>query len=181
MVNTLRKRCRTRGRQGFTLVEVAISTVILLVGAGMLAQTVSALGKIARSNREAALALRAAGNTMESLRGVPLAEAFARFNDTPDDDPDEDSPGASFVVNGLADEGSTATGVVTFPTVNGELREDFVDVALGMPRDLNGDGLTDPQDHAADYTMLPVRVSVSWQGAMGPRTTTITGNLYELE
>jgi prepilin-type N-terminal cleavage/methylation domain-containing protein len=49
------------------------------------------------------------------------------------------------------------------------LREDFVDKALGMPRDLNGDSLVDDCDHASDYVILPVHVSLEWRGDFGPR------------
>jgi hypothetical protein len=50
------------------------------------------------------------------------------------------------------------------------LREDVVDAALGMPRDLSGDGVVDGLNHAGDYSILPVRVRVEWSGARGDET-----------
>ena len=52
-----------------------------------------------------------------------------------------------------------------------QLREDFVDDELGMPRDLNGDNVIDSKDHSEDYIILPVRVRMSWEGLGGTRTT----------
>ncbi len=51
-----------------------------------------------------------------------------------------------------------------------QVREDFVDARLGMPRDLNGDSVIDQLDHSQDYLILPVRVRMRWQGVFGERT-----------
>lgn len=48
-----------------------------------------------------------------------------------------------------------------------QLREDYDDLALGMPRDLDGDNVIDDQDHARDYVRLPVCVRVVWEGPNG--------------
>lgn len=50
-----------------------------------------------------------------------------------------------------------------------ELREDVEHEALGMPRDLDGDGVVDALDHRDDYVVLPVCVHVEWQGRLGAR------------
>ena len=51
-----------------------------------------------------------------------------------------------------------------------ELREDYHDPELGLPRDLNGDSIIDAEDHAEDYILLPVLIRVEWAGRFGPRT-----------
>lgn len=51
-----------------------------------------------------------------------------------------------------------------------QLREDFVDDELGMPRDLDGDSVIDNGNHARNYLILPVRIRLQWQGVFGPRT-----------
>ena len=64
-------------------------------------------------------------------------------------------------------------GRLTFPgpmdDSEWELREVYVDEALGMPRDLNGDNLQDELDRRADYVRLPVCVRVTWDGPNGPQ------------
>ena len=105
---------------------------------------------------------------------LPRAEVFARYNATAADDPTSgDSPGAAFDVVGLAPlpgDPDGRVGSIEFPGDGIELREDDVDRDLGMPRDLNGDGILDASDHALDYLLLPVRVTVSFAGQGGPRT-----------
>ena len=39
---------------------------------------------------------------------------------------------------------------------------------MGMPRDLDGDGVIDALDHSGDYRLLPVLVRVAWRGSSGP-------------
>ena len=91
------------------------------------------------------------------------------------------APGANFAVpelNGLPGDADGLCGRVIFPTqlvgAVEQLREDVIDAELGMPKDLNGDaGVIDALDHAANYRLLPVRVRVEWQGAIGPRRVDI--------
>ena len=101
-------------------------------------------------------------------------EVFAAFNEDAADDPEGagTAPGADFAVPGLSALSSDADGMVgkiIFPTIAGELREDVTDAALGMPRDLNGDGVTDSADHSGDFVLVPVRIRLEWRGSAGPR------------
>lgn len=67
--------------------------------------------------------------------------------------------------------GGGSTGGVTAVSISEwQLREDFVDDELGMPRDLNGDSVVDDEDHGGDYLILPVRVRLRWDGVFGERT-----------
>jgi type II secretory pathway pseudopilin PulG len=50
-----------------------------------------------------------------------------------------------------------------------ELREDYQDEGLGLPRDLNGDSILDSLDHSKDYILLPILIRVKWEGENGPR------------
>ena len=50
------------------------------------------------------------------------------------------------------------------------LREDVVDRDLGMPRDLNGDLVVDDLDHSNDYSILPVRLQITWHSRSGDRS-----------
>ena len=70
-----------------------------------------------------------------------------------------------------ADDDDGFVGRIEFPSVavGGDLqvREDLKSAVLGMPRDLNADGVVDAADHAADYVILPVRVRLEWTGSRG--------------
>ena len=83
------------------------------------------------------------------------------------------APGGSFDVQGLRpllDDPDGAVGAIVFPTMveagDLQLREDVALPELGMPRDLNGDGV-DALDHSDDYLVLPVSLEIEWLGSGG--------------
>ena len=166
-------RARSRGRAGFSVVELLITLTILLVATRMTVQTLVSVNRLSPANRETSAALAAVKNVIEEMRNVEFSEIFARYNDDPSDDPAlGSSPGADFDADLLEAQAADADGLVgriEFPTLSGELREDFDDRDLGMPRDLNGDGIEDVSDHAGDYAILPVRIRIEWSGRAGDR------------
>jgi Tfp pilus assembly protein PilV len=56
---------------------------------------------------------------------------------------------------------------------NETLREDIVAPEYGLPCDLNGDGVIDGLNHAADYKILPLVIRLDWPIA-GGGTRTVT-------
>lgn len=56
---------------------------------------------------------------------------------------------------------------------NETLREDTVAPEYGLPCDLNGDGVIDNKNHAADYKILPLVIRLDWPTADGG-TRTVT-------
>lgn len=167
---------RARGaRAGMSLLELMIAIVLLLIG--MLGFTQSLVSSVTTgaTTRETSLATEAARRTLETLSSEDFGQVFARYNADPTDDPGGagSAPGASFAVAGLqaaAGDPDGLPGEILFPTLAGApgvLREDAVNAALGVPRDLDGDGVVDALDHASDYRLLPVVVRVSWRGKAG--------------
>lgn len=160
-----------------------MASAVLTIAAGGLMSSIVASMALNRVNNETGLAQAYARRAIERMKGVDFADVFATFDKNPADDPSGvgTAPGANFEAFGLeplATDLDGRPGEISFPTVDfggvAQLREDVSDPALGMPRDLNGDGLPpDALDHAADYRVLPVRVRVQWRGATGPRSITI--------
>ena len=158
-----------------SLVELLMAVVLLLIG--MLGFTESLISSVTTgaSTREAGLATQAGRRTIETLQSTPFAQVLATYNDHPGDDPvlPGTAPGADFAVPGLMPQENDADGMVgeiIFPSdggVPGELRENVADLALGTPRDLNGDGGFDGADHSSDYRVLPVLVRLRWRGKVG--------------
>jgi prepilin-type N-terminal cleavage/methylation domain-containing protein len=175
---------RGRGRRdGFSLLEVMISSTVFLIVAGAVVTTLVVSNALNMTGRETALASRGAQSILEELKATPFEEVFARYNVIPDDDPGGTSPGANFAVTGLtpgSDDADGFVGAIEFPGGGQELHEDGEDAELGLPRDLDGDGAVDDQDHAADYRILPVRVVISWNGQNGARTFELVTVLTEL-
>ncbi len=174
----LRRRAK-RSRAGFALVEVMMAAVVLTVAISGLSASILVAMSLNRVNRDTSIAQQAARRTLEEIESRTFSEIFAAYNANVGDDAGLLSAalGANFAVQGLnplPGDADGQCGRVIFPTqLNGgieQLREDVVDVELGMPLDLNGDlGVIDGLDHAANYRLLPVRVRVEWQGAIGPR------------
>jgi prepilin-type N-terminal cleavage/methylation domain-containing protein len=163
-------------RAGFSLIEMSVAAVVLTVAVCGLSGSIVSSVALNRVNHETALAEAAVRGTMERITGSTFAETFARFNADPADDPGGagTAPGATFAVTGLRGDGGALPGRITFPVGAPDvLREDVDDVALGMPRDLNGDGVVDAADHSGNYCLLPVRVTVTWRGVSGLRSLTV--------
>ena len=169
---------------GFTLVELLVAATVFTLVAGAVINVIVASTALNRTNRESVLAMEAASSIVETLKATPLDEVFARFDASAGNDPAAGvSPGAAFEVEGLDPQTGDADGFVggiSFPGDGAVLREDADDPDLGLPRDLNGDSAVDALDHAADYRLLPVRVSVQWTGKTGARSIeliTVLGDL----
>jgi hypothetical protein len=180
------RRVSQHQREGFSLVEVAILAILLLVAVGGLSGAVLSSLRLARATEESALGDEAARALAARMRTQTFGDLFRLYNDDPADDPGGPGkgPGAAFDVAGLtprAGDPDGRVGRIVFPAVDlpggaKALREDVVDPRLGMPslgmagRDLNGDGAVDALDHADDYVLLPARLIVEWTGAGGNRT-----------
>ncbi len=178
---------RKGSRSGFTLVELAIVSVILLVAIGGLSGAVISSRQLARVNEETATADSAARRMLEELHGVGFVDIFYAYNDDPDDDEGipGSAPGTGFEVRGLTPQANDPDGLcgrIIFPSqeVFGveQLREDLDIPELGLPRDLNGDGDIDGEDHGGDYVMLPVTVRIEWTGVNGNRFVEFSTLLY---
>lgn len=181
----MRTRTMPAGReQGFTLLEVMISATVFLLVSGAVVTSLVVSSALNTSNREAALASRAAQSMVEELKATTFAEVFSRYNATKGDDPaGGTSPGNAFGVQGLdvaADDADGFAGAILFPGNGLQLLENTADAELGLPRDLDGDTLVDAADHAADYRILPVRVRVEWSGKSGAQALELVTVLTEL-
>ena len=181
----MRSARSAHGRAGFTLLELLVSATVFMLVAGAVGTTIALSTALGRTNRETALAARAAQSLLEELKGAAeFGELYARYNATSGDDPaGGTSPGWDFAVRGLqprSDDGDGFVGRVEFPGTGKELLEDGDDDELGLPRDLDGDGAIDGVDHAGDYRILPVRVVIEWEGQKRARSLALVTVLTEL-
>ena len=167
-----------------TLIELVLVLGILAMAFGMLSSTMIANSRQRSVNRESAMAAGAARDLFEEILNEQHGEVYALYNADPNDDPGGagSAPGNRFAIAGLSPLPETPDGLVgevVFPALSPEageweLREDFVDDDLGMPRDLNGDSIVDDLDHADDYLILPVRIELEWQGRFGARRMSVS-------
>lgn len=159
-----------RGGSGFTLIEIAFATTVLLVALMSMSASIFSLHSLRRQNRERTLARNACVTRVESAHSVARSAV--------------DQPGAwatnvvaascpgggldlDFDIPGLTPwPGETHVGKVTF-VVDETLTDAALGVALGMPRDLDGDGLIDNHDVRDTARILPVIVRARWDGVRG--------------
>ena len=161
-------------RTGFTLVEVLVTMAVLAVAIGMTVSSITSLSSYGAAARELSLAQGTLFDMVEDLRARPLDQIFADFNENTADDGPE-AFGAAFDVAGLNAQDDDPDGRVgrillpEDPLNSAVLREDLDSPELGLPFDLNVDGVIDAGDHAADYRILPVRIVLEWKGKAGNR------------
>lgn len=164
---------RNSSEAGFTLIEVLVAGAFIAVAACGMSAVLAGSMSLTAVNKETAQARTAARRMLEELQNVPPGDVFSTFNTVTTDDPygAATAPGSIFSIQmkPAAIQVSGMTGTIIFPENLGELREDMKDPNLGMPRDLNGDGVIDSDNHAKDYLLLPVRIRVEWRGMTGER------------
>ncbi len=159
----------TRGRReaGFSQIEILFATAVLMVAGLAFSRAMVSSMHLADSTREHTLASEAARRVLEELQDAEFADLLVLYNADPSDDPaGVVGPGASFAVEGLsaaADDADGLVGAVEFPLSGGKLLEDVALRDFGLPRDLDGSGDIDDFDHAGDYALLPVRITVRWR------------------
>lgn len=157
------------------MVELAIVVTLLVFGLLAYSRAIVSAGRCGQQTRECDLATQAARTTLEQLAAESFAQAFRLYNGTGADDPAgaNTGAGASFAVPGLSPVPGDPDGMpgeIVFPTAPndpGALLENVTVFELGMPRDLNGDGVVDTASHTLDYKLLPVLVRVRWRGVSG--------------
>jgi len=152
-----------------------IALVVIVLALQGFSQSIVSSMVAADTDAEVRQATEGARQAMERLQGANFRDLFALYNDNPGDDPaGPAAPGSNFDIPGLtARDGDPdgSVGKITIPVLVDAgtglplLREDVAFSALGLPRDLSGDGVIDAVDHKDDYMILPVIVRVEWQGA----------------
>jgi prepilin-type N-terminal cleavage/methylation domain-containing protein len=162
-----------RGRGGFTLIEVVMAVAVLAVGVFSLLAALASSARVRQQAAETDLAVRGATSVIERIRATAWPSVFPTFDD------------ASFTVPGLVPPaGLTECGRVTL-----FVNETAIPASLGGPRDLNEDdgGIPDDDDVSgtggagdpARFRVLPVRITISWIGVDGYRSTTFEYMLRE--
>jgi len=158
-----------------SLLEILIALAVSVIALGGFVRSLASSQEASEHDRQLGLASEAGRQAMERLKGAAFDAVYSMYNADASDDGGGAVPGPAFDVDGLdplPDDADGAVGRVAFPEmlVGGDwmLREDTVDPRIGMPRDLNADGVIDAVDHSDDYRLLPVLVRVEWMSGSGP-------------
>jgi hypothetical protein len=146
-----------------SLIELVIAMAVITIAILGLLSALTSNINLTDSNRELALAINAARSMTETLQDYPTySQIFSAYSGT----------NASFDVSELSPITGAPNGKpgqIVFPGSGGMLLENVTDSNLGMPRSLNGDAVIDGNNHAGDYTILPVTIRIEWQTKTGAR------------
>ncbi len=152
--------------RGFTLIEVIVSGVIIVLAVSMLVASLQYCSRASQTAREKTTALNAARAMVERLRGTPVRHIYLVYGPGGSEGPDFDVEGLR-AADGDAD--GHCGSLIFYDDEGADVPE------VGLPRDLNGDA--DAVDSGLDvidnYRLVPVRVTVSWRGAAGNNGTTL--------
>lgn len=163
-------------RSGFTLVELMIVMAIIVVailgfvfGLGVSVQEVSA-------SKQSYMALNAARSKIEELKGERFRGLYADYGPGTTSETFAvtfEEEGKTFLLEPAA--GGNA-GRITFYTDETAIPASF---QWETQYDLNGDGDLADVDVAADYKILPVMVSISWEDSYGARVEEVRTILFD--
>ena len=169
-------------REGISLIEAVVTVAILGVGAMTSISVLTSSLALDQVNNETAAALSAVNSEVELIRSEPFATVSRQFDAIPANDPGGAGTGlgAAFTASGLKRTGSASPGEVVLPVDGGGVVRENLDIPeLGMPMDLNGDGVVDAGDHTADAIVLPILVRVQWNGRSGSRAIVVRTVLHK--
>ena len=160
------REMKKRQQDGFTVIEMALATVTLLVGIMSISAATLRMFQLGRQNHEKVRAHNAVHAVAERINS---ASAIASQN------PDTlaqtiidtygvgGSVGAAFQVPGLTPQiGETRVGKIEI--ITNETKTDAeLGAAMSMPRDLNGDGDALDTNVTGDARVLGIIITVKWR------------------
>lgn len=166
------RRRLVRRQSGFTLIEVLVTASVLLIGLLAMTSTSVVVNSLRRSASDQQRAQGAIQAIVEDLH------AIAREADSDEANWAGEilnvygaggNPGNQFDVAGL-DPWQGNPSVATVTVVTDETATDaLLGAAVGMPRDLDGDGLAANVNVTGAASLLPAVVSLQWRGSSGPQ------------
>jgi type II secretory pathway pseudopilin PulG len=158
-------------RGGFTLVEIGLAMTVLMVALMAMSASTLRSHSLRRQNRERAVAQNAIRQVSEEIHALSDQIRRTTAGSWSRDLVTALSPGGSlgdrFEVRELNPrEGSASVGSITV-VLDESLSDADLGLELGMPRDLDGDGLTDNADVGDGARILPIIVRARWKGVSG--------------
>jgi len=176
-----------RSQAGFTLLELMIAVVVIVVAFFGLLLSLHYGSVLNETARQLQAAHEGARRALEAVRAYEFEFIYHCFNADINDDPNgpgtaqaslfpldtapNDNIGSNFVVAELqirATDPDGVVGAILFPEASDTgtivLSEQNQDPFLGPARDLNGNGTTNDLNVSVDYVLLPVTVLVQWRG-----------------
>jgi Tfp pilus assembly protein PilV len=155
---------------GFTLLEVGITIVILMLSVASTSAATISLATMREHHRERMAAHEAASGLAERILELGRSEMGASGSwarNVTESVCEPNGLGVAFDVAGLEPLDSLAhVGSITF-VVDETVTDADLGVPLGMPRDLDGNGYIDGTNVHATARLLPAVIELRWNGVRG--------------
>jgi prepilin-type N-terminal cleavage/methylation domain-containing protein len=158
---------RGNARKGFTLLEVTLAMSVLVIAMMAISATTLRVHALRRENRDRSVAengVRMIAERIQSASRLARTDPAGWAQNVVTSLSAGGSIGNKFDLADLipVDAGSSV-GSITVVT-NENLTDAFLDAQLGMPRDLDGDGIVGNGDVSHSARLLPVIVRARWKG-----------------
>ena len=164
---------RWSGKAGFSMIEVSLALTVIVVALMAMSASTLRMHSLRRQNRERSLAqntVRAIAEHIPSVAAQAQSDPGTWGQSIVDAVNAGGLPGPTFgVANLRVQEGNLSVGDV-FVITDETLTDADIGLELGMPRDLDGDGLVDNADVTGTARILPVDVRARWTGVTGQQT-----------
>ena len=154
------------------MVEVMVTSCLLVTGLLALTMTSVASFQLERTERErnqAANAMRSVMDHVNALSDAVLEDPQGWSTAVTDMFSSGQVPGNSILVAGLQTADNQPAEASIMIVVDETLTDSELGTELGMPRDLDGDGLIESNDVSGAATLLPAIISLTWKGSGGSR------------
>ena len=177
-------RVSSPSRAGFSLIDVCVSMALLAIALGILIGSSLSAMKLDQVNASTALASQALRGMCESMQAMPIDEVLDSYRIVEGEHESTRAPKlARLTVRDellAGSDGALPVARAHFPLAeDGTLREDLELPELGLPRDLDGDGAIDSEDHTVDFRLLPVVLEAARERVRGLRWSFVLGDQDE--
>ncbi|MHC4469687.1 MAG: type IV pilus modification PilV family protein [Planctomycetota bacterium] len=152
------RKHRNRVEAGFTTIEAGIAMTVLAVALLALWGTLVYTSRSNLAAEQKLKAISAAEAKIEELKSQPFEKLIAEYGPM-------GVNGNEFTVPGMSEDSEAGTGKIVFCVDETAAFGDD-----GLPLDLNGDGDSTDKDVSATYEILPVMITVQWDGVLGAQS-----------
>ncbi|HLX63123.1 MAG TPA: type II secretion system protein [Planctomycetota bacterium] len=156
-----------------TLIEVMVALAVLAIGIMGVMSALISITALENADHEELVAINIARQKFAELQAAPFASVFNYYGPS--------STKGTFTVDPALNL-QNGVGTITFPVnSSGNLDETVVDANMGMPMDLDGNGKSTDTNVSGTYTLLPVRINLTWTSTTGTRTINFNAMLTQLK
>ncbi len=153
-------KCKMNKETGLSLIEVMIAMVIFIGAGASLLSGLATTASVRIDCTDRYAAIETVLGIADEIRGTPMDTVVGVWGP-------EGTRGATFSVAGLDGKDGTLSGRITIVT-DETITDQELGMSLGLPRDLDGDGLAENVDVAVTAVALPIIIEARW-GPAGNR------------